>query len=71
MARIETQESISIWAEEAFGRAGSNARLAGRANEEMAELIRAATSDRPRARADRGSGRCCDHPLSDGRAERF
>ncbi len=47
MARIETQESISAWAEEAFGRAGSNARLAGRANEGMAELIRAATSDRP------------------------
>ncbi len=47
MARIETQESISAWAEEAFGKAGSNARIAGRANEEMAELICAATSDRP------------------------
>ncbi|SEO65460.1 DUF550 domain-containing protein [Nitrosovibrio sp. Nv6] len=47
MARIETQESIAIWAEQAFGPAVTNARVVGRANEEMAELIRAATSDKP------------------------
>ncbi|SOD42303.1 MazG-like family protein [Nitrosovibrio sp. Nv4] len=47
MMRTETQESISAWAEHVFGPAGSNARTVGRANEEMAELIRAATSDRP------------------------
>jgi hypothetical protein len=35
----ETQESISLWAEETFGPVGSNARVAARANEEMAELI--------------------------------
>lgn len=45
--RIENQESIAAWAEGVFGAAGSNARTAGRANEEMAELVRAATSDKP------------------------
>lgn len=41
----ETQRTISEWADETFGSAGSNARVAGRANEEMAELIRALTAD--------------------------
>jgi hypothetical protein len=36
---METQESISQWAQETFGEAGSNARVAARANEEMAELV--------------------------------
>ena len=44
---IETQDSIGKWADEVFGSTGSNARIAGRANEEMAELVRAATSDAP------------------------
>jgi NTP pyrophosphatase (non-canonical NTP hydrolase) len=41
----ETQESVSKWANETFGPAGSNARVAARANEEMAELLRALTAD--------------------------
>src|SRR5487761_1515349 len=41
----ETQKSISEWANETFGTAGSNARIAARVNEEMAELLRALTSD--------------------------
>lgn len=44
---METTETIGIWASETFGDAGSNARVAARANEEMAELLRAATSDHP------------------------
>ena len=40
----ETTTTISAWAEETFGAAGSNARVAARANEEMAELLRAVTS---------------------------
>lgn len=43
--RLETQESIGKWADETFGPSGSNARVAARANEEMAELIRVLTSD--------------------------
>jgi hypothetical protein len=43
----ETQQSISTWAAETFGPAGSDLRVAGRANEEMAELVRAATADAP------------------------
>ena len=35
----ETQESIAKWAAETFGEVGSNARVAARANEEMAELV--------------------------------
>lgn len=42
---METQASISDWAHETFGPAGSNARVAARANEEMAELMRALTVD--------------------------
>jgi hypothetical protein len=41
----ENQQSISIWASETFGAAGSNIRVAARANEEMAELIRALSVD--------------------------
>lgn len=36
---METQYSISEWAEETFGCLGSNAKCAARANEEMAELL--------------------------------
>lgn len=36
----ETQETISAWADATFGEATSAARVAARANEEMAELIR-------------------------------
>ncbi len=43
--KIETQDSISQWADDTFGPAGSNARVAARANEEMAELLRALTVD--------------------------
>lgn len=43
----ETQQSITEWADSAFGPAPSIARIAARANEEMAELLRAATSDAP------------------------
>ena len=42
---MENQESISRWADSTFGPAGSNARVAARANEEMAELMRVLTVD--------------------------
>lgn len=41
----EDQRSISAWAEATFGPVSSNARVAARANEEMAELLRALTVD--------------------------
>lgn len=41
----ETQDTISRWAEETFGPSSSNARVAARANEEMAELIRALSAE--------------------------
>lgn len=41
----ENQFTISEWAEKTFGPVGSNARVCARANEEMAELLRALTSD--------------------------
>lgn len=41
----ETQLTISEWCEETFGPVSSNARVAARANEEMAELLRALTVD--------------------------
>ena len=44
-ASRETQESITAWANATFGAASSNARVAARANEEMAELLRALTED--------------------------
>lgn len=40
----ETQQSVTEWANATFGVAGSNARVAARANE-MAELLRAITVD--------------------------
>jgi NTP pyrophosphatase (non-canonical NTP hydrolase) len=43
--RQESQYSISDWADATFGPSGSNARVAARANEEMAELLRALTAD--------------------------
>lgn len=43
----ETQHSIQAWANMAFGPAPDPARVAARANEEMAELLRAATSEQP------------------------
>jgi NTP pyrophosphatase (non-canonical NTP hydrolase) len=42
---IETQMTISMWAEKTFGPVSSNARVAARANEEMAELLRRLTTD--------------------------
>jgi len=41
----ETQQTICAWTEATFGSASSNARVAARANEEMAELLRALTAD--------------------------
>lgn len=42
---LENQISVSNWANDTFGEAGSTARVAARANEEMAELLRALTTD--------------------------
>ena len=42
---MENQQSISEWAEETFGPVSTNARVAARANEEMAELLRALTCE--------------------------
>ncbi len=42
---MENQQSISAWATQTFGDASSNMRVATRANEEMAELLRALGSD--------------------------
>lgn len=42
---LENQISVSQWAEETFGPTSSNARIAARANEEMAELLRALTAN--------------------------
>lgn len=42
---METQAKISEWCEATFGPSSSNARVAARANEEMAELLRALTVD--------------------------
>jgi NTP pyrophosphatase (non-canonical NTP hydrolase) len=41
----ETQQSVSEWADRTFGPVTTNARIAARANEEMAELLRALTAD--------------------------
>lgn len=41
----ETQATISRWAEETFGPAGTNARAIARANREMAELLEHVTAD--------------------------
>jgi NTP pyrophosphatase (non-canonical NTP hydrolase) len=42
---IETQEAIAKWATQTFGSAVSLSRVAARANEEMAELLRATTGN--------------------------
>lgn len=41
----ETQATISAWAEQTFGPAGSNTRVAVRALEEMTELLRCLSAD--------------------------
>jgi MazG-like family len=43
--RVETQATISAWAESTFGPSGSNARAIARANREMAELLEHVTAD--------------------------
>ena len=48
---IDDQESISAWADQTFGPASSNARVAARANEGMAELLRALIADDNHAKA--------------------
>lgn len=47
----ETQYTVSNWASGTFGTAKSNACIAARANEEMAELLRALTADDEHAKA--------------------
>lgn len=47
---IEDQESTA-WADQTFGPASSNARVAARANEGMAELLRALITDDNHAKA--------------------
>jgi NTP pyrophosphatase (non-canonical NTP hydrolase) len=44
---IENQETIAKWAHQTFGPASSLARVAARANEEMAELLRVVTAPFP------------------------
>jgi len=48
---IQDQESISAWADQTFGPASSNARLAARANKKMAELLRALIANDNHAKA--------------------
>ncbi len=43
--RSESQQTIEQWATATFGPPSSNMRIAARANEEMAELIRALSAD--------------------------
>lgn len=45
---METQASISTWAEQTFGPVSSNLRIAVRAAEEMAELLRAISTGQSR-----------------------
>jgi len=45
MNKVETQKTISLWAEETFGAGGSNNVVATRANQEMAELLSAVAKD--------------------------
>ena len=56
----ETTQTISDWAEKTFGVAGSNARVAARANEEMAELLRKVTSVTDRSAEDLIAQECAD-----------
>lgn len=53
----ETPKAISEWATATFGPPGSDARVAARANEEMAELLRAVTAD---ATPDKIRDECAD-----------
>jgi NTP pyrophosphatase (non-canonical NTP hydrolase) len=41
----ETEQSVVLWADETFGMTTSNIRIAARANEEMAELLRALSTN--------------------------
>lgn len=41
----ESQSGVARWADETFGTSTSNMRIAARANEEMAELLRALSTD--------------------------
>lgn len=43
--KSETQQTITEWCDATFGPISSNVRVAARANEEMAELLRALASD--------------------------
>ncbi len=45
----ETGQSISEWAFDTFGESGTDLRVAARANEEMAELLRALTAGASRS----------------------
>jgi NTP pyrophosphatase (non-canonical NTP hydrolase) len=52
----ETQESIEQWRAETFGPAGSAMRMAARANEEMAELLREIAA----GSSDKAAHECAD-----------
>jgi NTP pyrophosphatase (non-canonical NTP hydrolase) len=54
MIKMETEATIVAWADETFGPTSSNIRVAARANEEMAELLRALSADdnHPKAAAE-------------------
>lgn len=45
----ETTQSIAVWADQTFGAAPSAFRVATRANEELAELLRAISAGKPTA----------------------
>jgi NTP pyrophosphatase (non-canonical NTP hydrolase) len=47
----ETQTTVSEWADETFGPSTSNVRVAVRTNEEMAELLRALSTDESHPKA--------------------
>jgi NTP pyrophosphatase (non-canonical NTP hydrolase) len=48
---IENEQSIVEWADQTFGQATSNIRVACRVNEEMSELLRALSTDDTHPRA--------------------
>jgi NTP pyrophosphatase (non-canonical NTP hydrolase) len=50
----ETQYTVTAWADQTFGPDSTNARVAARANEEMAELLRDLTvsDDDPKAKEE-------------------
>ncbi len=66
-SNIENQYSISKWAVDTFGEAGSNASCAARANAEMAELIQALASNdnHPNASAEVADVLICLYRLAD------